>query len=81
MSVVELARKPTASEEAKADCINILRKALALAESGDMTTLIIIAQRPDNSWSDERSTAVNFPDAIGRLEIVKQSWITSYIKE
>lgn len=79
--VIKLAPKTTIDDEIKQAAIDMLRKALAEAESGNVSMCIVILRHPDGTWSDERSGSTNFPDAVGRLEIVKQAWITSYLNE
>jgi hypothetical protein len=73
------AAKPTVAEDIKQQCIDLLRKALQEAEAGEVVSAFVILKRPDHTWSDERSGTMDFPDAIGRLEIVKQSWIRHYL--
>ena len=80
-SVLSVVGKPSVSDEIKSECANILRRALALAEAGDLTAVLVIVKHAGDTWSDERSGAMNFPDAVGRLEIVKQAWINSYLRE
>jgi hypothetical protein len=53
--------------------------ALEKAERGEISGIRVIMRRPDGTWCDERSRVVDFPEAIGRLKIVKQSWIATYL--
>jgi len=78
---VSLVTKPTVADNIKNDIVEILRESLARAEAGEVDALLLIEKRPDGHWRDERSGCTNFPDAIGRLEIVKQAWITHYLGE
>lgn len=75
---MKLATAPTASEEARRDTIDILQRLLAEAEAGEIESIIIIAKRVDGFWFHEQSSVTAFPDAIGRLEIVKASWIEKF---
>ena len=77
---IALAPKPTVAETIKADCARILREALALAESGEVEAVLLVLKRTNGRWYDERSGVMDFPEAVGRLEIVKQSWIAHYLK-
>ena len=79
MTVVALVDKPSVADEIKEGAVEILRKTLAKAESGEFCSILVIARRPDGTWCDERSGVMDFPDMIGRLEIVKQTWIASYL--
>ena len=76
---IALVVKPTVEQEIQQAAIEILEKALAEAREGRVYEALVILRRPDGNWVDERSGATNFPDSIGRLEIVKQSWIKSYL--
>ena len=78
---IALVTKPTVAEEIKVEVLRILREALAKAEAGDVESCIVILRHPGGSWSDERSGLLKMAEAIGHIEIVKQSWITSYLRE
>lgn len=81
MPVLTAVPKPTVAEEARRDCIEILEKSLERAKNGDVETCLVIMKHPDNSWSDERSLCMNFPEAIGRLEITLHAWKNAYLRE
>lgn len=79
--MLKIVPKTTVSDEIKNDIINILEKALEQAKQGDVECVLVILKQIDGHWSDERSGVVNFSDSIGKLEIIKQSWITEYLKQ
>lgn len=79
--VATLAPKPNVREEFRLASIEILRDRLAQAEAGDVASVVVIVKHMDGTWSDDRAGTDTFPEAIGRLEIVKQAWINSYLRE
>jgi hypothetical protein len=79
MSVLSLVTKPPPSEEIRRDVCRILREALVKAEAGEVAEAIVILKWTDGNWSDERSATVSMSEAVGKLEIVKQAWIASYL--
>lgn len=78
---IGLVPKPTLLEQARTDVIDILEKALDRAKSGEIETILVIMKHLDGCWSDERSIAIDFPEAIGRLEIVQHAWMNQYLRE
>jgi hypothetical protein len=78
MSVVQLAPKPQLAQEIKEAAVKLAREVLADVEAGNVTTLLVIAGRPDGTWSREWSGTQEMPEMIGRLEITKQEWIKAY---
>lgn len=81
MKIVELVPKPSLDDEIKNGAIKLARTVLEDVEAGNVTTLLIIAVRPDGSWSREWSGTVEMAAMIGRLEITKQEWIAEYSKK
>jgi hypothetical protein len=79
MNIAALVTKPTVADQIRTACVDMLREALDQAERGEVSAAVVILRRPDGTWHDERSGCTDFPDAIGRLEIVKQSWIAHYL--
>lgn len=79
--VAALVTKPTISAEIKAGILELLRVATADAEAGNVSTMLVIAVRPDGTWSREWSGTEEMAAMIGRLEITKQEWIESYSKD
>jgi hypothetical protein len=73
--------KPTASDEMRQAAVEVLREALGKAEAGNVDACLVILRHPGGRWSDERSGCMDFPEMVGRLEIVKQAWINAYLKE
>ncbi len=74
-NVVKLAQKPTVSQEVKDGIIEIIKAYLKKAEQGEVSSLIIIAGFLDGTWGDDMSSTLDFPTAVGQLEICKQEWI------
>ena len=81
MKPIKLATRPPISQQIKDDCVDILRKALAKAEAGDMETVLVICKNDDGTWSDEHSGTMRMGEAIGYLEIIKQEWINRYLAD
>lgn len=69
---------PTVQDEIKGNIIDDLREMLVKAEAGEIEGLILVAKYPSGKWSDRRSGCIDFPGAIGYLEIVKQAWIAAF---
>ena len=76
--IVSLVQKPTVTEEIRSNVVNILRETLEQAERGEIDTVIMILHHPDGDWTDRASSTEIFSDSIGRLEILKQKWISNY---
>ena len=79
--VVKLAPKPTLPDEIRDAAIKLAKQVLEDVEAGNVTTLLVIAARPDGSWSREWSGTMEMAEMIGRLEITKQEWISAYSKQ
>lgn len=76
---IGVVHKPRASELIRAQVIAQLRSALALAEQGQVSGLVLLLDHPDNTWSESVSGTESFSASIGRMEIVKARWIAEYI--
>ena len=76
-----LIAKPTVADEVRKSAVDILNKMLAEAESGQITTLVVIVGRPDGTWGDYFSGSENCSTLIGRLEIMKHELIAKYLAE
>lgn len=81
MTIVKLAPKPTLDDEIKEGAAKLARDVLADVEAGNVTTLLVIAVRPDGTWSREWSGTAEMAAMIGRLEITKQEWIAEYSRK
>jgi hypothetical protein len=81
MGVLKLTAKPTLSDEIKESAVKLAREVLADVEAGNVTTLLVIAVRPDGTWSREWSGTADMAGVIGRLEITKQEWIAQFSKK
>lgn len=79
--VVQLAAPPKIEDTIAADVIRYLKEILKEAEEGRIESIIIIAKRPSGFWSERRSGTKNYPEAIGRLEIMKQGWIQEFLQD
>lgn len=77
-TVTKLVTKPSLPAEIKANIIRLLQVAMADAEAGNVSTMLVIAVRPDGTWSREWSGTEEMGAMIGRLEITKQEWIADY---
>lgn len=81
MKIVELVPKPSLDDEIKDGAVKLARTVLKDVEAGNVTTLLVIAVRPDGTWSREWSGTAEMAAMIGRLEITKQEWIAEYSKK
>lgn len=81
VTITRLVTKPTLPEEIKEGAVKLARAVLADVEAGNVSTLLVIAARPDGSWSREWSGTMEMAEMIGRLEITKQEWIAEYAKK
>ena len=79
-SPIALVPKTKASDEVRESVVELLRKSLAEAAAGDITSAIVILRHADGEWTDRCSDTVTFSEDIGRLEITKQRWIAQYLK-
>lgn len=78
-SPIALVPKATADDDTKDSCVRLLRHALEQAESGQLTTVILIVEHVDGDWLNHVSETSNFSKAIGRLEITKAEWVAQYL--
>ena len=79
MTTIALVPKQKTSDEVRKSVVKVLKEALDLAEAGEIDTAIIILGHTDGEWSSGCSSTENVSEAIGRLEITKQEWISSYL--
>lgn len=79
MTTLSLVPKPTASDEIRADVIEILEDALVQAKQGQITSLVVIMLHPDGSWSDWQSSTTQLSEVVGRLECAKQKRVMQVI--
>lgn len=77
---VTLVPKAKTTDDVRESVVRLLRDSLAQAEAGDVDTVIIILSHPDGEWSDRCSDTEKLSEAIGRLEITKQEWVSQYLK-
>lgn len=81
MTIVTLAPKPTVAEEVRESVVGVLKDALAQAEAGNVTSVLVIALHPDGNWSDWHSSTEKVSEMVGRLEIAKQKRIMHVLNE
>lgn len=79
--ILHLVTPAKASDEVRESVIRLLRKTLDEAEAGDIDSIAMIIAAPNGEWIDRFSDTVKFSEAIGRLEITKQEWISRYLEE
>ncbi len=60
--------------------VALAREILSKAESGEFSTLIMIAVRPDGTWTRNWSGATPISTVVGLLEIFKQEWVDLFRK-
>ena len=81
MTLVTLTPKPTAAKEVQDNVVDILKTYLEKANKGEVNYVIVIAGFTDNTWTHDMSSTLDFPRAIGVVEIAKQEWIEEQNQE
>ena len=81
MPPVKLVTKPTVAETAKKEVLELAQELLGDAKSGDVVEVFMVIKHPDGTWSHRRSSNVDTPALIGRLEIAKQSAVYKYLNK
>lgn len=67
---------PSVPEEIRADVIRQLEKTLAEARRGEVAEVLLIIQRPDPEfWEQRSSDTQSILKWVGRLEVTKLDWI------
>lgn len=77
--VIELVTKPTVADEIKDGIVRALEKALEEAKAGQMDHLVMVMSYAGGEWKDYVSGTEECSRMIGRLEIVKYSWMRQYL--
>jgi len=80
MTIVELAPKPSASDEAKADAAKIIDDLKAILDAGDFAEMVVIVKHINGHWSHHRTSTINTPEMVGRLSITAQDMIDKYLQ-
>lgn len=81
MTIAKLVTKPTLPDEIRAGILKLLATCVEDAQAGNVETMLVIAVRPDGTWSREWSGTLDMSSMIGRLEITKQEWIAEYSRQ
>lgn len=66
-------------EQMRANCVRVLKEALAQAEAGELESILIISRRVDDRWRYEYTGVKRMTETIGQLTIVRHAWITEYL--
>jgi 1,4-dihydroxy-2-naphthoyl-CoA synthase len=72
---VKLVTKPSAAATIQASVVALLCEALADAEAGKVSGVIIISKEIDGSWYHRASGALSVREEIGAIEILKNDRI------
>jgi hypothetical protein len=93
---VVLVTKPTAAEQIKTQIVEenggyrlnwtfrvgeCPGLALERAQRGEFTSVVLIWERADGKWGHSQSGTLDMSSSVGRLEIMKASWIAEYEAE
>ena len=78
--VVSLVAKPTVEQEIQSDLVEMLRKTLAEAESGEINGIFMIVTRMDEQWCDRWTGTTKLSEVVGRIEIIKQKIVHQYLR-
>jgi hypothetical protein len=63
------------------EVVKLLRDALAAAERGEIVEIAMICMLPgDDEWHEAASATTHHSSWIGKLEILKSSWIAQYVE-
>lgn len=76
-----IARLVTATEKQRASVKKVLTDALAEAERGNITKVLVVAWHDDNRWTDWMSEHASYCDAIGKLDIVKGAYLMRFFDQ
>lgn len=70
---------PTAQAEIREQVVALLERTLAEAKAGEIDEVFMIIRHPgSDEWSDRATPTMGFTSWIGKLEIVKQTWIANF---
>ena len=79
--ILSLQPKASASDKDQQAVIAALEEALKLARTGEISSAVVILNRHDGLWQEIVTESGMITRDIGRLEIIKQKWITAYLRE
>jgi len=77
-TLVALPRK-TVDQETRDSVLSALDDILKMAERGEVDVVCIIARHLDGTWTNRTSDTDDFAETIGRLEILKNTWIRQHL--
>ena len=69
------------TQQVQQSVIDALMDALEQAKAGTIAEVILLITRPDGDVSDMASATMDFPRAIGQLELTKQDWISQFTRD
>lgn len=75
---IKLATKPTVGQQARDEAVEILEDLLKRARDGQIEGLAVVGRAAGGRWFHEQTTAINFPEAIGRMFITMVDWVGDY---
>jgi hypothetical protein len=78
---IKLAPRPTADQTSRRDVVDILREALATAESGDASAIILMLRAANGDWLHYANAGMEVRTKIGALEIMKWDIIESVSRD
>jgi hypothetical protein len=82
MSVIDLeTSKVKAAKIVRATVIDVLEKLLAETREGEISEVLILASKPDGSFTHRASATLDFVEAIGQMEILKHDLIAIYTQD
>jgi hypothetical protein len=77
MSVISLVPEP--DTEVRDSVVQLLESLLEDARAGKLDTFAGVIHQTSGGWAEVASTTEVFLEAIGRIEILKQTWIANYL--
>lgn len=80
MSIVSLAEKRKAESTDREKVVAMLREALAEAEAGEISGLVLVLSDADECWLNRWTGNFSPLRAIAKLEITKHELIAEYLE-
>ena len=80
MPIVELAPKPSISDEARIDAAKIVDDLKAMSNASDIAEMVAIIKHPNGTWTNRCTATMSYPEMIGRLVITAQAMADKYLQ-
>lgn len=74
---LNIVKRPTVSEEARREVVEILSELLDKAKAGEISEIAVITANGD-LWEERTSPTISVTTWLGRLAILQADWVASY---